>query len=83
MADILVTENIVGAAMDSLRHDFDVAFEPDAWQDPQRLLTLVSQVRGIIVRNQTQVTAPLIAAAPKLEIIGRAGAGLDNIDTKA
>ncbi|MCP4812476.1 MAG: hydroxyacid dehydrogenase, partial [Planctomycetaceae bacterium] len=33
--------------------------------------------------NQTQVTAPLIAAAPKLEIIGRAGAGLDNIDTKA
>jgi len=83
MADILVTENIVGAAMDSLRHDFDVAFEPDAWQDPQRLLRLVSQVRGIIVRNQTQVTAPLIAAAPKLEIIGRAGAGLDNIDTKA
>ncbi|MDE0734550.1 MAG: hydroxyacid dehydrogenase [Pirellulaceae bacterium] len=81
MADILVTENIVGAAMDQLRSDFDVAFEPTAWQDSQKLLSLVGKIRGIIVRNQTQVTAPLIAAAPNLEIIGRAGAGLDNIDT--
>jgi D-3-phosphoglycerate dehydrogenase/(S)-sulfolactate dehydrogenase len=36
-----------------------------------------------VVRNRTQVTAEIIAAAPKLKVIARAGVGLDNIDIKA
>ena len=40
-------------------------------------------VRALIVRNQTPVTAELIAAAEKLEIIARAGVGLDNVDVEA
>lgn len=83
MPEILVTENIVGDAMDQLRAEFDVLFEPDSWQDGKQLQTLATAVRAIIVRNQTQVTAGLIAAAPKLEIIARAGAGLDNVDVDA
>lgn len=69
--------------MDALRRDCDVAFEPELWSDPQQLKRKISDARALIVRNQTQVNAELIAAAPKLEIIGRAGAGLDNIDTQA
>ncbi len=81
--DIIVTENITGPAMDELRERFDVVFEPDLWNDFSRLKSLLGEARAIIVRNQTQVTAELIAAAPKLEVIARAGAGLDNIDTVA
>jgi len=32
------------------------------------------------VRNRTQVNAALLAAAPRLRVVGRLGVGLDNID---
>lgn len=38
---------------------------------------------GLIVRSATKVTAEVIAAAPRLKLIGRAGTGVDNIDLKA
>lgn len=83
MSDILVSENIVGEPMDLLRRDLDVDFQPQLWQEPERLAEAVANVRALVVRNQTQVTAELIAAAAKLEIVARAGAGLDNIDVEA
>ncbi|MFT4557797.1 MAG: hydroxyacid dehydrogenase [Planctomycetales bacterium] len=83
MSEILVSENITGEAMTRLRETHDVAFEPDLWQDVDQLAEQLQAARAIIVRNQTKVTRELIAAAPNLQIIGRAGAGLDNIDTDA
>ncbi len=43
----------------------------------------MQDARAVIVRNQTQVTKELIESSKRLEVIGRAGAGLDNIDTVA
>lgn len=37
---------------------------------------------GLIVRSTTQADADLLASAAELEVIGRAGAGLDNIDVE-
>lgn len=78
MSRILVTEAVTGHAMDRLREeaDLDVVFEPDIWKDATALAEAVKDAEAIIVRNQTQVTAELIAAAPKLKIVARAGAGL-------
>ncbi len=36
---------------------------------------------GLVVRSRTKVTKDIITAATKLKVIGRAGAGVDNIDT--
>jgi D-3-phosphoglycerate dehydrogenase len=83
MRDVLVTENIVGSEMESLKGRFDVAFEPEIWSTPDRLQEMIVDFRAIIVRNQTRVTSELIASAPHLQVIGRAGAGLDNIDLDA
>lgn len=83
MSEILVSENITGQAMTRLRDTHDVAFEPDLWQNVERLSNQLKSARAIIVRNQTKVTRELIEASPNLQIIGRAGAGLDNIDTDA
>jgi D-3-phosphoglycerate dehydrogenase len=47
---------------------------------------LAAALRGrqaILVRGQTQVTGDVIRAVPGLRVIARAGAGTDNIDTKA
>lgn len=38
---------------------------------------------ALVVRNRTAVTRELLSAAPDLQVVGRAGAGLDNIDVQA
>ena len=83
MQRILVSENITGKEMDVLRKQFDVAFEPDLWKSPQKLRDAVRDASALMVRNQTQVDAPLIAAGKKLTVIGRAGVGLENVDCPA
>lgn len=49
----------------------------------EELLKEIKDADGLIVRSGTKVTAELIAAAEKLKVIGRAGSGLDNVDTPA
>jgi D-3-phosphoglycerate dehydrogenase len=83
MPDILVSENVSGGEMDSLKRAFEVTFEPELWKSPQRLLSMIGTFKALIVRNQTQVNVELIAAGKKLLVIGRAGVGLDNIDANA
>lgn len=83
MPDILISENIIGAEMDALRAKFDAVFEPDLWKQPERLHAMIPDFRALIVRNQTRVTRELIAAGARLEVVGRAGVGLDNVDLQA
>jgi D-3-phosphoglycerate dehydrogenase len=80
MPDILITENIRGVAVDAMSEQFNVVFLPDLWKDPAELLRRIGDFRALIVRNQTQVNAPLLEAAKKLVVVGRAGVGLNNVD---
>jgi D-3-phosphoglycerate dehydrogenase len=50
---------------------------------PAKLLELVKDVHAIAVRSETQITAAVIAAAPLLKVVGRAGVGVDNVDVDA
>src|SRR5438067_458740 len=83
MPDILVTENINGEEMDALKREFSVTHDSELWRNAEKVHQLVAAHRALVVRNQTKVHAKLIAAAPQLEIIARAGVGLDNVDTAA
>lgn len=49
----------------------------------QRFTLALSQCRALVVRTYTQVDEALLAAAPRLRVVGRAGVGLDNIDLDA
>lgn len=82
-AKILITETITGSPIDQLRGEFQVLAEPGLWQTPDRLKQHLAETEAWIVRNQTKVSAEMIAAAPKLRVIGRAGVGLDNVDVAA
>ncbi len=47
------------------------------------LLAAVADVEGIVVRSDTRITEEVMRRAPKLRVVGRAGAGVDNIDVAA
>jgi phosphoglycerate dehydrogenase-like enzyme len=53
-----------------------------AFDDPMFEAHL-SGASGLVVRTYTQVNQTLLAKAPKLRVVGRAGVGLDNIDVSA
>ncbi|MBI4716073.1 MAG: phosphoglycerate dehydrogenase, partial [Nitrospirae bacterium] len=50
---------------------------------PEDLLQTIGGYEGLVVRSNTQVTAAALQAGKRLKVVGRAGAGLDNIDVPA
>jgi len=80
---ILISEDVWGAPFEILEGSFPILREDDLWSDAERLKDKIKDAIALVVRNRTQVTAEIIAAAPKLKVIARAGVGLDNIDVKA
>ena len=54
----------------------------EKYTDKAQLLEAVADVDAMIVRSD-KVTAEVVAAAPKLKIVVRAGAGFDNLDLPA
>jgi (S)-sulfolactate dehydrogenase len=80
---ILISEFMDEAAVATLRNDFDVAHDATLVDRRAELLTKLADVDALIVRNRTQVNAEILAAAPKLKVVGRLGVGLDNIDLPA
>jgi D-3-phosphoglycerate dehydrogenase len=51
--------------------------------DREKLLAAVPEADALLVRSATTVDAEVLAAAPKLKIVARAGVGLDNVDVGA
>lgn len=49
----------------------------------EELLKIISSFNALVVRSSTQVDAQLISAMNAMEVIGRAGTGVDNIDVQA
>ena len=82
MARILVTEKIADGGLDRLReagHDVDLQLD----LTPEQLLSAVAGAHALIIRSATTVTAEVLAAGQDLVVVGRAGIGLDNVDTEA
>jgi len=51
--------------------------------DADRLEKEIKRANALIVRSDTKVTEALMAEAPELQVIGRAGVGVDNVDVVA
>ena len=82
MARILVTETIADGGLDRLRaagHTVDV----QEGLSPEHLVEAIKGAHALIIRSATDVTAEVLAAGTDLIVVGRAGIGLDNVDTKA
>lgn len=78
---VLIAEELSPATVDALGPDFDVRSVDGT--DRPALLEALGSAHAILVRSATQVDAEAIAAAPSLQVIARAGVGLDNVDITA
>jgi len=83
MKQIVITEFMDTGAVDTLKQRFEVIYDPSLVDRRDALLTLLGTTAGLIVRNRTQVDSVLIDVAPRLQVVGRLGVGLDNIDLPA
>jgi D-3-phosphoglycerate dehydrogenase / 2-oxoglutarate reductase len=80
MTKILVSDQIAEAGIEILKRSFDV--DTLYTLTPEQLCSIIPNYDALIVRSQTKVTTEVITAGVNLRVIGRAGVGIDNIDTE-
>ncbi|MBI4236783.1 MAG: phosphoglycerate dehydrogenase [Chloroflexi bacterium] len=79
---VLVADPIAPEGTDLLQRQ-QVETDVKTGLKPAELLALVPDYDGLIVRSETQVTREVLAAGRRLQVVGRAGVGVDNIDVGA
>jgi D-3-phosphoglycerate dehydrogenase / 2-oxoglutarate reductase len=77
---VLIAEELSPATVEALGPDFEIRTCNGA--DRADLLASVADIDALLVRSATNVDAEVLAAAPRLRVVARAGVGLDNIDVR-
>jgi D-3-phosphoglycerate dehydrogenase len=80
---ILIADQIASSGIDLLQAHDAVDVSVQTGLTPDALRAVLPSYAGLIVRSATKVTADVIDAGTSLQIIGRAGIGVDNIDVDA
>jgi D-3-phosphoglycerate dehydrogenase len=82
MARVLVADPISQVGIDRMSqagHKVDVK----TGLNPDELLAVIGNYEALVVRSETKVTAQVMASGILLQVVGRAGVGIDNIDLDA
>ena len=77
---VLVADPISNAGIDILRSCAQVDVKTGL--KPAEIIAIVGDYEALVVRSRTQVSAEVIEAGRKLQVIARAGVGVDNIDVE-
>jgi D-3-phosphoglycerate dehydrogenase len=82
MYKILISDNVSRECVDILGAAAGIEVTFNTKLTPEELKSVIGEYDGLIVRSATKVRGEILDAAAKLKVIGRAGAGTDNIDVK-
>jgi len=77
---ILITDPVPDEGIDILRSAAEVDIKTGL--KPEEIKAIIGNYEALLVRSQTRVTGDIIEAGKKLEVIARAGVGIDNIDVE-
>src|ERR1035437_9441736 len=78
---ILVAEPLAKQGLEILRAHHEVNEKIGLM--PEELAAIIGDYDALLVRSQVKVTADILAHATRMVVIGRAGAGVDNVDLEA
>lgn len=80
---VLIVEPMEVEVMQWLADRHAVRYAPELVRQPQALREALHHARALILPASVAVDAALLRAAPRLRVLGRMSAGIENIDTKA
>ncbi len=80
---ILITDDLSPQAMERLDNANDVNYDIVKRPPKEHLIEIIPQYDALVVRSSGRIDADVLAAAACLKVVGRAGAGVDNIDIEA
>ena len=83
MADIVICEFLDAAALQQIPGDMTRLYDPTLLERPDELRGELATARALVVRSYVEVTGDLLDAGPHLEVVGRIGVGLNNVDLEA
>ena len=78
---VLITDSVSEEGIADLRDCAQVDIKDKL--AAEELITIIGDYEALMVRSQTRVTADIIEAGKKLQVIARAGVGIDNVDVEA
>tara|TARA_B100000131_G_C18023163_1_gene575406 strand:- start:135 stop:1070 length:936 start_codon:yes stop_codon:yes gene_type:complete len=79
MYKVLISDSMSNAAQKIFEKN-KISVDVKTGLSEDEIVQIISEYDGMVVRSATKVTKKIILAAKKLKVIGRAGAGVDNID---
>jgi D-3-phosphoglycerate dehydrogenase len=80
---IVIADQLPASAVELLSSVTGWTVDAKAGRPADVLAPALAEADALVVRSATKVDARLIAAAPKLRVIARAGTGIDNVDLAA
>ncbi|MCR4416975.1 MAG: phosphoglycerate dehydrogenase [Ignavibacteria bacterium] len=79
---ILITDPIESSCIEILQSaGFEVNHKPGLKED--EIISIINDYNVLVLRSETKVTKKIIDSSSNLELLARAGAGVDNIDVNA
>ena len=79
MFKVLISDSMSAVAQ-KIFEKYNIETEIKTGLSEEEIINIISAYEALIVRSATKVTKNIIKAGKKLKVIGRAGAGVDNID---
>jgi D-3-phosphoglycerate dehydrogenase / 2-oxoglutarate reductase len=81
MPRVLVADPVAEDGIDILNQSTEV--DVHTGLKPDELAAIIGDYDALVVRSETKVTAAILDAGHRLQVVGRAGVGVDNIDLDA
>jgi D-3-phosphoglycerate dehydrogenase / 2-oxoglutarate reductase len=80
---IVIADQLPASAVELLRSVSGWTIDARSGRPLEELVRDLAKADALVVRSATKVTAALMAAAPQLKVVARAGTGVDNVDVPA
>lgn len=83
MLRVLVSDPVHQDGVKFLEKEPDLKVDVRLRLPKEELLQIIGDYDALVVRSETKVTADVLERAKKLQVVARAGVGVDNIDLEA